>query len=242
MTIENYEDYQRRWKTFFDKQEEYRKELEKWDNNPRDHRTTREIKEDLGIDEWGELEFGPFTVFYKNDLENLRDPEFILPGEGRSFKEMNPWGIGNIIIKNIEIGAYYYCSLTGELGKIVGFGYDYGDYYYVVDLVGGKGIRGCHANIRHEILGNPDLGYTLEEGKERIEYERLLHDSLHRLTIGTTNSLRFLRRVIKGRNKAVALQMKSWKDASSLINSCIKEKGMIKHCYSKPGNYLYIIP
>lgn len=73
--------------------------------------------------------FGPWTEI--RDVADLLDPEFILPGIGKSYSELQiakddiPGNWGKIARDCYEPSTRY--------GRIIGLGYDSGDYYLIVE-------------------------------------------------------------------------------------------------------------
>lgn len=239
-----YENYCLRWKKYQEIQEAYKRELDKWDNDTSAFNTPIEIRKALGIEDFGELDSGPFTIFYKEDIEDLKNPKFILPGMGKSFLELSLWGENEKFIKDIETESYYWCNLTGEFGKIVGFGYDDSDYYYVIRP---KDKRDCGAmvNIQHETLGNPDRSRNFGDAWNR--FMALKIPPIVSLTTGTTDSIKDIKRILKKyyteQNYTVIIYyMNNWTEARKLKEKIGSVYSMRKHEHSKErGEYVYVL-
>lgn len=86
-----------------------------------------EIEEKYGHSGFNARQFGPWTeILDKNDLT---DPNFILPGRGRSFQEMTNTD------KDIPTywGKFIYSELDECSGVVIGYGYDSGDDYILIE-------------------------------------------------------------------------------------------------------------
>lgn len=71
--------------------------------------------------------FGPWTEI--RDREDLENPEFILPGKGKSYKDT--------IVADKDVPGVWgkiaqCCFKPDNRGRIVGLGYDSGDYYLII--------------------------------------------------------------------------------------------------------------
>lgn len=88
------------------------------------------LDEKYGHDSFNARQFGPWVEIL--DRNDLLDPNFILPGRGRSFQKMTntdkniPSYWGKFIIST---GTF--SSDTGP-GEVIGYGYDSGDDYILI--------------------------------------------------------------------------------------------------------------
>ena len=72
--------------------------------------------------------FGPWTEI--RDREDLEDPEFILPGKEKCYKDT--------IIADKDVPGVWgkiaqCCFEPDNRGRIIGLGYDFGDYYLIIE-------------------------------------------------------------------------------------------------------------
>ena len=92
------------------------------------------IEERYGHSGFNARQFGPWTEIL--DKDDLIDPNFILPGRGRSFQEMTNTD------KNIPSywGKFIYSEFDKCSGIVIGYGYDFGDDYILIEKLeeGGK--------------------------------------------------------------------------------------------------------
>lgn len=72
--------------------------------------------------------FGPWTEI--RDPEDLRNPEFILPGHDKSYLKTV---VAKDNVPDIWGKIARDCYFPERCGKVVGFGYDYGDYYLIIE-------------------------------------------------------------------------------------------------------------
>lgn len=83
------------------------------------------LKEETGFGDFSSKSFGIFTEI--RDLDDLMDPNFILPGETKSFLDY-PWS--NEVINGF--GKYVRSDLENKEGVVIGYGYDFTDGYLII--------------------------------------------------------------------------------------------------------------
>ena len=127
MKKEVYDKYCRDWKRWKENKVEYYNKLEELRKNP--NATKKDfikLRERYGYTD----SIGPWTVI--DDPKDLLDPNFILPGFDKCFLD----------IENTDMNIPYYFgrrAKDGEVeGVVVGYGYDSGDDYLVIEDDSGR--------------------------------------------------------------------------------------------------------
>lgn len=208
MKKEKYDDLCKSWEDFYKKLEASRGEIKSVDDPD---------------------SFGPFTVFYKEDLGDLKSKDFILPGMDKCFLDLNLWGENELFIKDIEEECYLVSDHA--IGKVVGFGYDFGDYYYLVQDLERKRVVGEQVNIKHSIVGK----------HREVNLLELMNENLNNFqVVGKTSDIKRAMRNLKNKTPRIAFQSVSWDCSRKFETFCTKELGLRKDDYSGDGNYIYL--
>lgn len=133
MKKEIYDKYVKAWDTWIKRTNEYfqkRTEIikDKTLSEESQEKLLNTLAENFGRSGFTAEYFGPWTEI--RDVADLLNPEFILPGIGKSYSELQiakdniPENWGKIARD---------CYDSRRYGKIIGLGYDSGDYYLIIE-------------------------------------------------------------------------------------------------------------